>query len=95
MRHRECNCLESCNSKSYGLDVTYASLMALSVNTFLDSKFDDLQGKYHRALELKYVSLFIIISSVAYIHWRHYILYPIARRVTQINTENRKSKQGN
>ena len=56
MRHEECNCLESCNSKSYGLDVTYASLTALSVNTFLDSKFDYLQGKYHRALELKYVS---------------------------------------
>ena len=52
----DCSCMESCDSRSYGLDLSYATLAASSVNTFLNSDIHELRSKYHRALELKYVS---------------------------------------
>ena len=58
LQAEDCNCLEPCNSKSHKLEVTYASLATSSIKTFLDNDINELRHKYHRALELKYVSLF-------------------------------------
>ena len=42
---------------SNDFDLSYASLSSLSVYSLLGSDIDKLRHKYHRALEIKHVSL--------------------------------------
>ena len=64
----DCKCLESCNIASSGLDLSYVSLSALGINSFLGSGIYELRSKYHRALELKYVSICLILAVFSNYH---------------------------
>ena len=51
-----CSCLEPCSGVTNDIAFSSAALSSLSVDSLLKSDIEELRLKYHRALELKYVS---------------------------------------
>ena len=63
----DCDCPDACEVKSYGVDLSYAALSTLSVDSLLDEDVDNLTWKYHRALEIQQVRRYGYTGNTIYI----------------------------
>ena len=54
-RFTNCHCPDACGVKSYGVDLSYAALSTLSVDSLLEENTTNLSWKYHQALEIEQV----------------------------------------
>ena len=54
-RFPDCECPNACGATSYGIELSYAALSTLSVNSLLNKDKANLTSKYHHALEIEQV----------------------------------------